>query len=141
MEMTTPSRQTSHRLSSARAHFSHNQDIKAFGRKLSPLVGPGNMSYTQGVVLHIWHGDRANRDYTHRYQILLSNRYDPVSDVRVNEAGVLVWSSEKARLHNQVSGHRPGQNRMRTEQKLSQNCAESNHRNQTLTNGDHMTNR
>ena len=78
-------------------------DIKAFGRKLTPLVGPGNISYTQGVVLHIWHGDRANRDYTRRYQILLSNRYDPVSDVRVNEAGVLVWNSDKLQLHNQVT--------------------------------------
>lgn len=63
------------------------EDVRAFGRKLTPLVGPSNVSYTPGVVLHIWHGNRADRDYTHRYQILLLNKYDPVRDVRVSEDG------------------------------------------------------
>ena len=79
------------------------EDVRAFGRKLTPLVGPSNVSYTPGVVVHIWHGNRADRDYTHRYQILLNNRYDPVRDVRVNEDGVLAWSSEKPKLHRQVT--------------------------------------
>ena len=79
------------------------EDVRAFGRKLTPLVGPTNVSYTPGVVLHIWHGNRADRDYTHRYQILLVNKYDPVHDVRVNEDGVLAWSSEKPKLHRMVN--------------------------------------
>ena len=54
-------------------------------------------------MLHIWHGNRADRDYTHRYQILLTNHYDPVHDVRVTDDGVLAWSSEKPRLHRQVT--------------------------------------
>lgn len=49
-------------------------DVRAFARKVTLMVGPSNMSYTPGVVLHIWHGNQADRDYTHRYQILLSNR-------------------------------------------------------------------
>jgi len=53
-------------------------DVRAFGKKLTMLAGPANVSYTPGIVLHIWHGDRADRDYTHRYQILLLNNYDPV---------------------------------------------------------------
>ena len=79
------------------------EDVRAFGRKLTPLVGPTNVSYTPGVVLHIWHGNRADRDYTHRYQILLVNKYDPVHDVRVNEDGVLAWNSEKPKLHRMVN--------------------------------------
>ena len=47
------------------------------------------MSYTRGVVLHIWHGDRANRDYKNRYNIMTANKYNPGVDVRINEAGVL----------------------------------------------------
>ena len=78
-------------------------DVKAFGKKLTPLVGPSNVSYTPGVVLHIWHGNRADRDYTHRWQILLLNRYDPVHDVRVNDDGVLAWSTDKPRMHKQVT--------------------------------------
>ena len=54
-------------------------------------------------MLHIWHGNRADRDYTHRYQILLLNHYDPVHDVRVNEAGILEWSSDKVKLRRQVN--------------------------------------
>ena len=53
------------------------EDVRRFGRQITPLVGPANVSYTPGVVLHIWHGDRANRDYRNRYQILISNRSDP----------------------------------------------------------------
>ena len=78
-------------------------DVRAFGRKLTPLVGPTNVTYTPGVVLHIWHGNRADRDYTHRYQILLLNKFDPVRDVRVTEDGVLAWSSEKPKLHKMVT--------------------------------------
>ena len=79
------------------------EDVRAFGRRLLPLVGPANVSYTAGVVLHIWHGDRANRDYTHRYEILKSNAYDPVRDVRVNEQGVLEWATDKPKLHREVT--------------------------------------
>ena len=78
-------------------------DLKAFGRKVTPYVGPTNISYTQGVVLHIWHGNRADRDYIHRYQILLLNKYDPVHDVQVNEDGIMVWSSHKPKMHQQVT--------------------------------------
>ena len=79
------------------------EDVRAWAKQLTALVGPANMSYTPGVVLHIWHGDRANRDYTHRYEILKGNLYDPVHDVRVNAQGVLEWSSDKPRLHQGVS--------------------------------------
>jgi len=78
-------------------------DVRAFAKKITPHVGPSNMSYTPGVVLHIWHGNQADRDYTHRYEILLRNRYDPVHDVRVNADGIIEWDSEKPRLHRQLT--------------------------------------
>ena len=106
-------------------------DVRAFGKQLLPLVGPANVSYTPGVVLHIWHGDRANRDYTHRceardpgpglhpcmctaraprappytlytlcrYEILKSNAYDPVRDVRVNEQARLAACNQSLQPH------------------------------------------
>jgi len=79
------------------------EDVRGFGKRLTPLVGPTNISYTPGVVLHIWHGDRANRDYTHRYDILKGNSYDPVHDVRVNDHGVLEWATDKPKLHREVT--------------------------------------
>jgi len=75
------------------------------GRSISALVGPANISYTPGVVLHIWHGDLADRDYRNRYQILLDNDYAPDEDVRVNGGGMLEWSSDKPSLHRQVSDY------------------------------------
>ena len=79
------------------------EDVRAFGRKLTLLAGPTNVSYAPGVVVHIWHGNRADRDYTNRYHILLHNNYDPVHDVRINEAGVLEWASAKPKLHKMVN--------------------------------------
>ena len=79
------------------------EDVRGWAKQLTARVGAANMSYTPGVVLHIWHGDRANRDYTHRYEILKGNLYDPAHDVRVNAQGVLEWSSDKPRLHQGVS--------------------------------------
>lgn len=60
--------------------------------------------YTPGVVLHIWHGDLADRDYRNRYQILLDNDY-------ARDGGVLSAAAEPS---PDPSRKRPHRRRTRT---------------------------
>ena len=69
--------------------------IKRFGSRLTPFVGPANVSYTQGVVLHIWHGDRANRDYRHRCARLIP---------QAARSGAAYWCPNPAALFTYISG-------------------------------------
>jgi len=63
----------------------------------------GRVSYTDGLGLTLWHGHRKNRGYSKRYDVLLDNKYDPATDIAVdNNTGVWVWSSDKPELHSQM---------------------------------------
>ena len=46
-------------------------------------------SYIPGEVLHLWHGNRANRQFDTRHQILQRHDYDPAKHVRIDSNGLL----------------------------------------------------
>ncbi|QEL14404.1 hypothetical protein [Limnoglobus roseus] len=62
-----------------------------------------------GTVLHLWHGETADRRYVLRNQELAAFGFDPAADVRIGPAGCWEWSSRKPALHRWASdyfGHR-----------------------------------
>lgn len=62
-----------------------------------------------GTVLHLWHGETADRRYVLRNQELAAFGFDPAADVRVGPTGCWEWASRKPRLHAWASdyfGHR-----------------------------------
>ena len=61
------------------------------------------LAYTPGMVLHLWHGDPVNRQYTSRNTILQRHHFDPATDLRLNAAGIWEWASDKPALHREVS--------------------------------------
>ena len=52
-----------------------------------------------GTVLHLWHGETADRRYVDRNRELAAHGFDPVTDVRVGPTGCWEWSSDKPALH------------------------------------------
>lgn len=64
--------------------------------------GQHEVGYIPGTVRHLWHGDRAGRQYTSRHQLLASHNFDPEADVRIGGNGLLKWSSDKPALHTAV---------------------------------------
>jgi hypothetical protein len=62
----------------------------------------GDVAYAEGAVLHLWHGDLANRNYLQRYGILRDCGYSPRTDIALNADGCWEWSSGKPELHRRV---------------------------------------
>jgi hypothetical protein len=62
----------------------------------------GDLEVVEGTLLHLWHGDLADRGYDARYQGLAAYDFDPFSDVAVDGSGCWRWSSDKPELHDYV---------------------------------------
>lgn len=64
--------------------------------------GQHQVGFVPGGVRHLYHGSRAGRDYQRRAAILTEHSFDPETDVRVGENGLLEWASDKPALHQAV---------------------------------------
>ena len=62
----------------------------------------GELGAVEGTLLHLWHGDLADRGYEVRYRDLQAYDFDPFSDVAVDESGGWLWNSDKPELHEYV---------------------------------------
>ncbi len=60
-------------------------------------------SFLAGMVYHLWHGDRSNRQYLSRHDILNRYDFDPDADVDLNADGLMQWASHKRELHSAVA--------------------------------------
>ncbi|MCZ7547689.1 MAG: hypothetical protein M5U11_00840 [Anaerolineales bacterium] len=60
----------------------------------------GRVGWLPGEVLHLWHGDRVNRNYTQRAVELANFDFDPLLDLVTGNNGAWQWKSNKPRLHN-----------------------------------------
>lgn len=59
----------------------------------------GSIAYTPGTVLHLWHGEHANRRYSLRHKQQKQYGFDPTTDLRRGESGCWEWSSDKPEMH------------------------------------------
>ena len=62
----------------------------------------GSVYYTSGLAMHLWHGERINRNYENRDLILKNHDFNLFKDVKKNDKGVWEWSSDKPELHQAV---------------------------------------
>lgn len=67
--------------------------------------GTHSVGVVPGNVKHLYHGSREGRQYTSRHQILATHAYDPTTDIRVGDNGLLEWASDKPDLHSAVRGY------------------------------------
>jgi hypothetical protein len=74
------------------AHF------EAWGQGLYQTV-QGKMMYVPGTILHLWHGDNADRGYGKRHRELQRLGFNPTTDLRINAFGCWEWASDKPKLH------------------------------------------
>lgn len=52
----------------------------------------GHIGYVPGTILHLWHGEMANRRYVERNQELARFGFDPRTDLRMGDSGCWEWS-------------------------------------------------
>jgi hypothetical protein len=60
------------------------------------------LSYVPGTILHHWHGSLENRRYKERWDILTSNKYDPVLDLDYTKQGLIYLNSKGERLKDDI---------------------------------------
>lgn len=65
-------------------------------------AGHKDMGYTEGGILHHWHGPKKARGYTTRWNIIKKNNFDPENDVYYNQDGVLELSGNKPQFRNDI---------------------------------------
>lgn len=47
-----------------------------------------NIGYVDGTIMHNWHGNKKNRKYVERWQIITKNNFDPVKDLIRDNQGM-----------------------------------------------------
>lgn len=61
-----------------------------------------NVGYVEGTILHMFHGDKQNRQYQSRWQILVNNAFDPLRDIVKDYRGVYWFSGTKSQLERDI---------------------------------------
>lgn len=57
-----------------------------------------NIGFVKGCIIHSWHGRKQDRQYSSRWQILVRNDFDPITDLKKNSQGVLEFTGNKPNL-------------------------------------------
>jgi len=91
----TDSRCTADMLGQAGPYRDH---FEAWAADVYEEVG-GRVGVIPGRVLHLWHGDLADRRYDLRNQQLQDLGFDPLRDLRLSKEGLWEWASPKPTLH------------------------------------------
>jgi hypothetical protein len=68
------------------AHSNYKKSIKDWELKTKGI----RLGYVPGVIRHYFHGDKKNRKYSERWQIIVHHQYDPYTHVKYDENGLLV---------------------------------------------------
>jgi hypothetical protein len=78
--------------------FNYLQLLQKFQKACKGL----KLSYTPGTILHHWHGSLENRKYKERWDILTSNKYDPVRDLDYTNKGLIYLNFRGERLKDDI---------------------------------------
>jgi hypothetical protein len=62
----------------------------------------GNVGHVPGLLLHHWHGKKAQRQYTSRWNIVLGNDYDPEKDLKRDWQGLWQLTDHNPKLRDQI---------------------------------------
>lgn len=72
--------------------------LKAFQQRVKGL----QLGYVPGTIVHHWHGDKADRKYVERWDILTKGKYNPQTDIRKNREGLIQFTHEGLRLEEPI---------------------------------------
>ena len=76
----------------------HRAYFRAWSQRLYREVR-ARVGFVEGKLLHLWHGEIANRRYVLRNRELATFAFDPACDLRLGSTGCWEWASAKPELH------------------------------------------
>jgi len=65
----------------------------------------GRLGFTEGTLIHLWHGDLNDRRYQERHRALRAYDFDPRTDIALDGNGCWRWSSDKPAMHACVADY------------------------------------
>jgi hypothetical protein len=83
---------------SIRMNHVATQHYHAWAERFADIVH-GRISYVEGDLLHLWHGDLSNRRYVERFSGFERYEFDPARDLARTPQGAWCWNSDKPQLH------------------------------------------
>lgn len=82
-------------------HPNYKSAVEKWQKRAAEVV-KGDYGFVDGTIRHFWHGPKSRRKYIERWQILVSNKFDPLEDVYKNGFGVLELRPERAKLRDEI---------------------------------------
>jgi hypothetical protein len=64
-----------------------------------------NIGYVPGLLLHHWHGKKANRQYQERWSILQKHQFDPDTDLKRDSRGLYQLTNRKIGLRDDLRAY------------------------------------
>jgi len=83
----------------------HTEPVRRFALKWRQQAiekMQGECGFVPGLINHLYHGTRENRQYYDRTLILSKHSFDPAIDVKLNYSGLLEWATNKPELHQET---------------------------------------
>lgn len=68
-----------------------------WSNRVYPVVR-SKISYVEGAILHLWHGDEGNRNYSDRHRAVENFGYDPVTDITLDGNQCWKWSHRNTKF-------------------------------------------
>ena len=76
-------------------------DYLAWAEPQAAAAG-GTIGVTDGDVVHLYHGAKADRRYQERVAYLSDHDFDPAADLELDHNGLWRWASDKPKMHRAV---------------------------------------
>ena len=64
-----------------------------------------NIGYMDGLVVHYYHGSKANRKYYDRWKIIVDNKFDPLLDLKKDSQGLWQLTDGNYKLRQGISAY------------------------------------
>lgn len=87
----------------------YKRRVEAFFKKCE-MYAARDLSYVSGLLAHEWHGKKADRKYTSRWQMLLDHNFDPDTDIGYRSDGLILFTGHNPRLALALRDHHRGKN-------------------------------
>lgn len=95
-----PCKKCNHRNQSA----TFTADYLQWANKWSQAID-GSVDYARLQISDMYHGQRSDRGYMTRHDILYRHYFNPANDLARNEFAPLEWSSSKEKLHREIEAY------------------------------------
>lgn len=85
-------------------HDNYKADVLRWQERAEAYI-KRNIGYVDGMLLHHWHGKKADRKYMDRWRILVENGYDPLLDLKRDMQGLYQLGERSIRLRDDLRSY------------------------------------